>query len=93
MDTKEPTGDYIKGFNKGYILREHKPNLAKSLRLTKFPESEKDYQSGFYAGIDQKEKELTKIKTKALSLDQVRAQYKDQFKTLDKTSNKEMDRD
>ena len=62
MADKEPSQDYIEGFNKGYVLREHKPDLALSLSQTKFPESEYEYGKGLKDGIQQKELELIKAK-------------------------------
>jgi hypothetical protein len=35
-----PTPEFLKGFNYGYIIEEHKPESASSLKNTKFPDSE-----------------------------------------------------
>ncbi|GGG37294.1 hypothetical protein GCM10011344_42640 [Dokdonia pacifica] len=59
----EPSQDYIEGFNKGYLLREYKPDLALSLSQTKFPEDQRDYETGLKNGIQQKELELIREKT------------------------------
>ncbi len=69
MGTQEPSKDYIEGFNKGYVLREHKPDLALSLSQTKFPESEKEYSNGLKDGISQKEMELIKAHHKTNTRD------------------------
>lgn len=52
--------NYIKGFNQGYLMRLHKPNLALSLSQVKFPESEQNFASGLKAGITQRQLELLK---------------------------------
>ena len=62
MDNQQPSSAYIEGFNKGYILREHKPDLARQLVDTRFPESEQEFSTGFKDGVWQKEQELTKEK-------------------------------
>ena len=64
MEAQEPSKDYIEGFNKGYVLREHKPDLALSLSQTKFPKTEQEYSNGFKDGIKQKEMELIKARYK-----------------------------
>lgn len=63
MEAQEPSKDYIEGFNKGYVLREYKPDLALSLSQTKFPDTEKEFSSGLKDGINQKEMELNKDRT------------------------------
>ena len=67
METQEPSEQYIEGFNKGYVLREHKPDLALSLAHTKFPETEKDFQNGLLKGIEQKEIEIREKNVKDFS--------------------------
>lgn len=62
MEEKQLHPEYTEGFNKGYILREHKPDLAQQLVDTKFPESEQEFSTGFKDGVWQKEQELTREK-------------------------------
>jgi len=69
MEEKQPTPEYLKGFNYGYIIGEHKPDLALSLSQTKFPENEYDYGNGLKDGIQQKTLELTKEKFKTKQQD------------------------
>lgn len=73
MEDKELSVDYVEGFNKGYILREHKPNLAQNIIQIKFPESEQEFSSGFKDGVWQREQEFTREKlAKELRNDQDR---------------------
>lgn len=81
---------FKEGFNKGYILRENKPDLALSLRQTKFPESEKEYASGLHAGIDHKEIELTKKKN--FSFEKLKEEYKDKLSHTKTTKEKNIDK-
>ncbi|PTX58583.1 hypothetical protein C8N46_11374 [Kordia periserrulae] len=62
MENQELTPQYQKGFNTGYILREHKPELALSLSQTKFPTKDKDYGNGLKDGIKQRDLELVRGK-------------------------------
>lgn len=89
----EPSQEFIEGFNKGYVLREHKPELALSLSQTKFPDNQKDFQTGFLGGIEQKEAELRKVKSKGFSFGKLREQYKDELNLGDKAKDKDMDRE
>ena len=66
MKDQELSKQYIEGFNKGYLIREHKPELALNLSQTKFPDTERDFGSGLKDGIQQKELELTKEKGRDL---------------------------
>ena len=54
----EASKKYIDGFNSGYILRQHKPELAKSLFQTL--EASNDYTQGLKDGNQAYEKELDK---------------------------------
>lgn len=83
--------DFKQGFNKGYILREYKPNLALSLSQTKFPETEKEFYNGLLKGIEQKEMELKKEKSKSYSIESLRKEYKDIIPN--KVKGKDIDRD
>ncbi len=58
----EVNQDYIKGFNEGYLIKKHKPELALSLSQVKFPESEHHFASGLKAGIMQRQMEIVKEK-------------------------------
>lgn len=71
MENQELNQEYQKGFNTGYILREHKPELALSLSQTKFPKTEQDYSNGLKDGIKQRDLEMvrTKDNNKQLSKD------------------------
>ena len=89
METQEPSEQYIEGFNKGYVLREHKPELALNLVHTKFPESQKNYKKGFLNGIEQKEIELREKNVKDFSFDKLREQYKEGLPPSQKGEEKE----
>lgn len=89
MQTKEPSKEYIKGFNKGYILRTHKPEIAQSLTHTKFPESSKEYHSGLLGVIEQKELELRQERSKNFSFEKLRKQYKDELSPSKNDKDKE----
>lgn len=92
-EINEPSTQFLEGFNKGYVLREHKPELALSLSQTKFPDSQKDFQMGFLDGIEQKETELRKEQSKTFSLDELREKYKDELNSGNKSKGREMDRE
>lgn len=66
MAEDEPSKKYIEGFNTGYLLQEEKPDLALSLRHTRFPESEQDYANGLRDGISQREMEQLKEKGRSV---------------------------
>ena len=89
MEENQPSKEYIKGFNKGYILRTHKPQLAQSLSLAKFPESAKEYQDGLLGGIQQKETELRQERAKNFSFDKLKEQYKDELHLKKNTKDKD----
>ena len=57
MEERQPSEKYIKGFNKGYVLQKHKPELALNLKHIKFPENELEFQNGLRDGSDQYQKE------------------------------------
>lgn len=92
-ELNEPSPQFLEGFNKGYILREHKPELARSLSQTKFPDSQKDFQTGFLGGIEQKEAELRKVRSKNFSFENLREKYKDDVSLGKKPNDKDMDRE
>ena len=52
-----------KGFNNGYILRTHRPEMA-AIVLKTLEGREDEYAEGLRAGINQREKELLKDKTR-----------------------------
>jgi hypothetical protein len=56
---------YVKGFNQGYILAEHTPDLVKMLLKNQLPEN--DYVSGFKAGKSQFTLERMKAKAKGIT--------------------------
>ncbi len=62
--------DYIEGFNKGYIIREYKPNLALSLSQTKFADTELGFGQGLKDGIKQKELEIIRERNNHFQNDQ-----------------------
>lgn len=82
MEVKDPSPNYIKGYNTGYVMREYKPNLALNLSQTKFPESEKEFSSGFRDGMEQKEMELRKDRIQNNSFGKFKAKSKDIDKDL-----------
>ena len=53
---EEPTGQYVKGFNHGYELQKHEPNLLNQLLNASNPKS--DYFQGLKDGRKQMEKEI-----------------------------------
>jgi hypothetical protein len=59
------TEKYIKGFNNGYILAEHKPDLAES--LSKTSATANDYVEGLIDGREQLEFEKSKEKISELN--------------------------
>jgi len=61
MDNQE---HIVKGFNAGYRLEQHKPELARQL-LNGFVDKEHPYAQGFQAGIKEYAKERFKAKMRA----------------------------
>jgi len=59
MEQEKTSSEYIKGFNEGYIIRKHSPELAEKLRDLK---SNSDRSVGFIDGQRQFEQELNKEK-------------------------------
>lgn len=59
MEQENVNSEYIKGFNEGYIMRKHLPELANKLRDIK---STSDRSIGFNDGQKQFERELDKDK-------------------------------
>ena len=63
MEEQEPSKQYLKGFNSGYVLAEHKPELLNSI-MNSFPDKniENDFVLGLEHGHDTYEKERSKDK-------------------------------
>ncbi|MGN8037832.1 hypothetical protein ACTJJ0_22260 [Chitinophaga sp. 22321] len=78
----EPHPDYIKGFNEGYTLAKHMPDLSEKLP-TSLGSSERG--QGFKAGRDQYILELEKQRPSWLR--------KDRLSDLDKDQNADRDKD
>lgn len=58
MEEQEPSQDYLRGFNRGYIMRKHKPDIK--FKTVTFSDQEVDHLRGFKAGVVQYEKEIDK---------------------------------
>lgn len=59
METQEREIDeqrYIKGFNDGYLLTKHEPELA--AKITAYPNKQNDYLQGFSGGRAEYEREV-----------------------------------
>lgn len=52
--------DYLKGFNEGYLLRQHNPELADSLARS-FKDISSERASGFIAGGKEYDKEREQV--------------------------------
>ena len=65
MVTKDETlqeneqSDYKKGFNDGYILSQHSPELASKIRFNEEESESLDYVSGFVEGQLQRNHEMS----------------------------------
>lgn len=58
MEELEPSKDYLKGFNRGYIMRKHKPDIK--FKTVAFSDQEADHLRGFKAGVAEYEREINK---------------------------------
>lgn len=56
---------YINGFNHGYLLTKHEPDLVSKITQTVRPTN--DYLSGFFSGKQEWELELTQMQLQDLS--------------------------
>ena len=63
MDTQEQ--QYIRGFNHGYLLTKHLPDLVAQL-LKHIKESTSDYISGFFSGKEEWEIEHSRVQLNEL---------------------------
>lgn len=79
METQEKL--YQRGFNNGYMLSKHKPELLNKLSVDLKPGNE--FINGVLAGKEQHEKELNKSKIKTLA--------KSKAQDLQKTNGKSKD--
>lgn len=59
---QEAHPDYLKGFNEGYLLRQHNPELANSLSKS-LEQVQDERASGFAAGCSQYDKEREQVMT------------------------------
>jgi len=64
MET-QPSKEYLKGFNQGYLIKENKPELFQQVQSVK---TKNDYLLGFRAGGDEYEKTVTKQKGREINL-------------------------
>ena len=56
MNAQEQEQQYIKGFNNGYLLSKHEPDLA--AQLTANPNDHSEYFKGLVSGKQEYEKEV-----------------------------------
>jgi len=75
-----PEQQYIKGFNHGYLLTKHLPDLVAKL-LKHIKSATSDYLTGFYSGKE--EYELEKSKEQINELRQIRDNNKDHDRDLE----------
>ena len=78
MDTQEEQ-QYIRGFNHGYLLTKHLPDLVAKL-VKYFKVSTSDYLSGFFSGKEEYELEVSLIQLDELG--QLRGKAKDRERDL-----------
>lgn len=82
--------DIKRGFNKGYSLRQHAPDLAAQFQ-TLLKGRDDDYAAGFLAGVREYEQEILKSKPRHIT-----KSYLDKYKTpksRGRSPEKDMDRD
>ena len=56
MEEKDPSPEYVTGFNRGYIMRKHKADIK--FKTVAFNEKDAEQMQGFKDGVIQREKEL-----------------------------------
>ena len=79
MDTQEK--QYIRGFNHGYLLTKHLPELVTSL-IKNIKETTNEYFSGFFSGKEEYELEVSRIHLGELQ--QLRNKAKDREHDVEK---------
>ena len=73
MNTEEQ--QYIRGFNHGYLLTKHLPDLVAKL-VKHIKETTSDYLAGFFSGKEEWELEYSREQIN--SLENIRNNFKDQ---------------
>jgi len=58
MEVKDPSPEYLRGFNRGYIVRKFTPN--KEIKIQNLSEHATGYARGFNDGVDQYEHDISK---------------------------------
>lgn len=76
-----PEQQYIKGFNHGYLLTKHLPDLVAKL-LKHIKNATSDYLAGFFSGKE--EYELEQSKEQLNELRQIRDNNKEQDRDLER---------
>ena len=79
MSTQEQ--QYIKGFNHGYLLTKHLPDLVAKL-VKNMRETTNDYFSGFFSGKE--EYELEYSQSQLNELEQLRKESEDRERDVEK---------
>lgn len=83
--------DLVEGFNAGYIIEKHRPELAKQL-LSAVDGVELPFVEGFVAGSQEYAKERTRMKTISKLRDSSRGRLPRPTKDKDKDKGIDMDR-
>ncbi|CAN5819730.1 hypothetical protein BH10BAC2_BH10BAC2_27090 [soil metagenome] len=91
METNEK--QYQTGFNNGYLLSKHNPELLN--KLTAGLKSDNDYINGLFAGKDEHEMEVGKNKKQEPAKSKLKDHAKSKGQEFQKTSiaSKKIDRD
>lgn len=55
---QEPSKEYLKGFNSGYVIAQYEPELAQQLSQT--PDKKSDFFKGFSSGAKEYKQEKSK---------------------------------
>lgn len=66
QDDEEPSPEYIKGYNHGYQLAEHEPELLDTLLKAQADNSPSDYSRAMKQGKDQFDREKLMAEMKAI---------------------------
>lgn len=63
---EQPSKEYIKGFNSGYIIAQYEPELAQ--QLTQAPDKDNDFFKGFTSGTKEYERERSSKENRNVAL-------------------------
>lgn len=73
MEEKDPSDEYVKAFNRGYILRKYKPDLH--IEQATGTSKDTDAVQGFNDGVKQYDKEQLEDVSKELRRETMRERY------------------